>query len=344
METEQKKKRIGCWVLVALVAAILLFSLIVIVSLGMAVSHWGGTPSQTANGRGVDEYPQFQEIWSYGQGKVKAVRIALDGVIMRYVEGRMFEPAYDMVEQTLRQIRAARQDENVRVLLLEVNSPGGVLTPSDEIYRALQTFRASRDDRRIVVFVRDLAASGGYLASVAGDWIIAEPTAIVGSIGVIIQTLNWHALSEEIGITDTTIVSGANKDLLNPFQPVSEEHVEMFQDIVDANHRYFVEAVARGRGMNEQRVKALADGRLFTAARALDAGLIDEVGYFDRSLEKVRELADVDQIKVVRYHVPTGFLRWLSQAEGRASAAGRLPDVDPRLISLYKQWNTGPLK
>ena len=174
-------------------------------------------------GKAEDEFPTFTEKWSYGSGDVKTVRIAVEGPIFRESEESFFGFKYDKIEAILRQIRAAKNDEAVKAIILEVDSPGGDLTASDEIYKALQDFKRCAEGRKIIVFVRNMAASGGYYVSAPADWIIAEPTSIIGSIGVIMQTLNWKGLSEKIGLTDVTIKSGTNKDLLNPFRDVSPD-------------------------------------------------------------------------------------------------------------------------
>ncbi|MDZ4198517.1 MAG: S49 family peptidase, partial [Kiritimatiellia bacterium] len=209
-------------------AAIVLLSLALIGSLARSVKP-GSRVKQRSVSVPEDQYPSFTETHSYGRGDVKAVRIPVQGVIVRSTETGWFGIQTDMTESILQQIRSARNDKDVKAILLEVDSPGGAITPTDEIAAALRDFRASRSDRRIVAYIRDLAASGGYYVIAGADRIVSEPTALVGSISVILQTLNWHGLSERIGITDTTIKSGSNKDLLNPFHPVPEEQRAMLQ-------------------------------------------------------------------------------------------------------------------
>lgn len=336
METQQKKSTAIHWIIIALLAMVLLMSLAVNMGMGLIMSLRSGARSPLPVGKGgVDEYPSFHETWAYGRGDAKAVHLNLDGVITRYAEGGFFETSYDVVESFKRQVRAAIHDKDVKALIVDVNSPGGVLTPSDELYRAIKMFRDSREDRRVVVFVRDLAASGAYMVSMAGDWIIAEPTAIVGSIGVIIQTLNWKSLSEKIGVTDVTIVSDENKDLLNPWQDIDPQHRTLFKNIVNTNHQYFMDLVATGRDLPMEEVRALSDGRIFTAEQSVQLGLVDQVGYWEDALDKVRELTAEKNVRVIRYEVPKGLFHWLSTAEARF----RLPWNRlgyPRLMSIWK--------
>lgn len=266
--------------------------------------------------RGEDEFPRFREIHSYGTGTTKVVRIAFTGILTRELEGGWLG-TFDPVEDCLRQIRAARQDPEVAGILFEVDSPGGEVTAADEIHRELTLFRESRPDRKLAVLVHDLAASGGYYISVPAHRIVAQPTALIGSIGVILQTLNIQGLSEKIGVTDTTIKSGRHKDLLNPFRPVDPEERQLLQESVDALHARFVELVARGRALKQADMAELADGRLFTAEEALRRKLIDEIGYWDEAMKAMCRLLGVEEIRVVAYEVEKTFLEHLLGAHWR---------------------------
>jgi protease-4 len=258
-------------------------------------------------GQPEDQYPQFEEIHSYGQGDAKVVRIPVQGVIIRAEDSGLFGVPVDMTDTVLRQIRAASNDDEVRAILLEIDSPGGAITPTDEIASALRAFQESREDRRVVAFVRDLAASGGYYVAAGADRILAEPTAMVGSISVILQTLNWHPLSERIGVTDLTIKSGRNKDLLNPFRPVPPEQVAMLQRMVDDLHTRFVDVVREGRKLDAGQAEALADGSVFTAAEAMERGLVDSLGHWEDAIRLTAEVLDEEEVRLVRYQTRTSF-------------------------------------
>ena len=228
MTSSEKQGRSGCfWSAMIALVLILLISVAANVGLlfGLAMM---ADPDRVRTARPEDEYPDFRERWSYGKGEVRAVRIPLSGIIVRDGAAGLF-PRPDKVEQTLRQIRAAINDENMRAIILELDSPGGAVTPCDEIYHALTRFRESREDRRVLIFTRDINASGAYYLSMAGDWIMTEPTAILGAIGVMIQSINFQELSERIGVRDTTIRSGERKDILNPFREVTPEDRKLLQ-------------------------------------------------------------------------------------------------------------------
>jgi protease-4 len=282
-----------------------------------------------------DEIPKLEETWSSGSGDVKVVRIPLDGVIMRAEEEGFLTVRTDMVESILTQVRAAERDPDMRAIILEVNSPGGGVTPSDEIYNALSKFRASRPDRRVVVFVRDLGASGAYYAAMAGDFIIAEPTAVVGSIGVIMQSMNFKGLSDKIGITDVTIKSGANKDMLNPFQSVNSNQVALLQVLIDEMQDRFSGIVAESRKIDRAARPELFDGRIFSAATALDNGLIDQIGYWDDALARTAQLLDTGALRVVRYEPQRTFFEQLMEGKSPVVLPG-LKLQSPQFLYLWK--------
>ncbi|MDK2858206.1 MAG: protease [Verrucomicrobiota bacterium] len=282
-----------------------------------------------------DEDPKLKEVWSFGSGSVKVVRIPLEGVIMRPEGERLFSARSDRVENVLLQIRAAERDPEVRAVILEVNSPGGGVTPSDEIYNELSRFRKSRPDRRVVVFIRDLGASGAYYAAMAGDCILAEPTAVVGSIGVIMQSINIQGLSEKIGITDVTIKSGANKDLLNPFQPVNARQTALLQTLIDDLQARFSGLVADARNLDRAASPDLFDGRIFSAPQALDRGLIDRIGYWEDALSVTADLLGTDALRVVRYEAPKTFFESLMGAESPVILP-QLKLSSPQFLYLWK--------
>lgn len=291
------------WIIIAALALVLGLSLTInLTAVGLLTGH----PRHAHDNWGEDEFPQFAETHSYGAGTTKVVRIWFTGVLTRQLDGGWLGTT-DPVEDCLRQIRAARQDDEVAAILLEVDSPGGEVTAADEIHRELTLFKASRADRVLTVLVHDMAASGGYYISVPADRIIAQPTALIGSIGVLLQTLNVQGLSEKIGVTDTTIKSGKNKDMLNPFHPADPEQIALLQESIDAMHARFVDLVAEGRGLKKSDLKPLADGRIFTAEEALKHKLIDGIGYWDEAFDETCALLGVDDLLVVTYEVERSF-------------------------------------
>jgi len=304
-----KKKR---WmpVIIAIILGVFLFiSVMINLMQGMTLmlKNAGG-----AMGDESDEFPMFTETTSWGAGDTKVVRIAIDGAIMRGGAPTLLGNTIDKVELVLEQVRAATVDEDVKAIILEVNSPGGGVTASDEIYQALQDFKSQQEGRKIVVYMKDLAASGGYYVAMAGDWLVAQPTSILGSIGVIMQSVNFHGFVEKHGISDTTIKSGENKDLMNPFQPVPEEQRELLQELIDAMYNRFSGLVAQGRSMDENKLKIFADGRVFDSDTALEHGFIDEIGYWQDVVEQTEKLLGQEEVHFVRYEKSVDFMQMLA--------------------------------
>jgi protease-4 len=337
----EKAKSRGCmvWVCVAVLSVFLFISVMVNLFQGMALVVKDVT---NRAGAGTDEFPAFERMSSWGDPDgIPVVRIAINGVIMRQSSGSLFMPQIDKIELILNQIRAATQDEDVKAIIVEVNSPGGGVTASDEIYAALMRFKKDDDTRKIIVYMKDLAASGGYYVAVAGDWLIAEPTSIIGSIGVIMQAVNWSEFAKKHGITDTTIKSGANKDLLNPFQEVTEEQKAILQELVDSMYKRFFALVAKGRSMDSEKLKPHADGRVFDAERALDLGFIDEIGYWEDVVAKTEALLG-EKVNILRYERKTDFMEILAGVETpvEINAGIQFPDPmqtgSPHLLYLWR--------
>lgn len=284
----------------------------------------------------ADQHPSLKEVWSYGYGQVKVARILLSGLIFREEEDGLFAQPLNIVDSVLAQIRCAQADSEVRGIIFEVDSPGGGITASDELYRALLEFRSSDTGRFVVVFMRDLAASGGYYVSLGGDWLIAQPTTVLGSIGVIMQTLNIKGLSEKIGVKDVTIKSGPNKDLLNPFNEVDPAQRALVQEMIDELYEHFLGIVASNRpAISPDRLRGLADGRLFVARQALEEGLIDQIGHWPDAMAKMSELLGVEGIKVIRYEQTPDFWRWLLSVRAPSPATWLSYQTRPRFLYLW---------
>jgi len=328
----KRKRNTGLWITVCILGVLLLFSVV----MNLARSAGSAFQPMEFAKKGQDEFPSLIERWSYGRGSTKAVRIPLQGMIFRQEEAGLFGPRIDKIHELLSQIRMAANDSSVRAIILEVDSPGGAITPSDEIYRELRRFKESSENRVVIAFTRDMMASGGYYAAMSADWIIAEPTAIVGSIGVIMQSINFQQLTDDIGIRDVTIKSGSNKDLLNPFRDVNLEQVALLQGVIDSMYSRFLGIVQASRSIPEEELAELADGRIFTAEQAIEVKLIDEVGYWDDLIRQTAEMLEVEEVKFVRYQRQTDFFTMLTQGRIGLSPAAVLKWQVPQIMFLWK--------
>lgn len=198
-------------------------------------------------------------------------------------------------QNTLRYIDDLIESEYNQGILLCVNSPGGTVYHSDELYLKLEEYK-NATGRPVWAYIESQACSGGYYISMAADRIGANRNAWTGSIGVIISYMNYTGLYEKLGIEEIDIVSGANKAMGSASKPLSREQKEIMQGLVDESYDQFVEIVAQGRHMSREEVVPLADGRLYTAEQAREAGLIDEVNTFEEFELALREEAGGDSI------------------------------------------------
>ena len=187
-------------------------------------------------------------------------------------------------------------------MIIRINSPGGTVTSSDIIYREISKFK---EDKKLPVIacIMELAASGGYYVALSADTIIAHPTSVTGSIGVIALKFNAKGLMEKIGIEDETIKAGDKKDFLSPLRPMTKEEREILQNMLDNFHERFMDIVEEERKeLTMDQIRVLADGRVYSAEQAFEVKLIDGIGYLDDAIELVKKRAGIDKARVIIYH------------------------------------------
>jgi protease-4 len=203
-----------------------------------------------------------------------------------------------------RQIERAEQDIRIQALMVRIVSPGGSVSSSDQIHYYISRFK-ERTGKPVLAFMQTIAASGGYYAAVACDEIMAEPTVITGSIGVIMNHLVIKDLLEQkLGINPVTLKSGPHKDWPSMFNETTDEEKQYLMDkILMPAYDRFVQLVAAGRSevLTETQVLSLADGSIFTAPEALDKKLIDEIGYLDDAVAKAEKMANISDASVIQY-------------------------------------------
>jgi protease IV len=225
------------------------------------------------------------------------------------------EKAQDVYEQ----IKSARQDKRVKGLIIRVNSPGGTVSASDQICNEIRKYR-KEEDKPVVAFMQGVAASGGYYVSVGCDKIVAEPTVITGSIGVIAGYFVLQELLEQkLGIQPAIFKSGEKKDWPSPFRQLTEEQRQYVQDkLINPAYNRFVQIIAEGRGevLTLDDVKRLADGSIYGAEEALKEKLIDKIGYIDEATEEVKSLAGIEKAQIVEYRKPFSLVSLLSLRSG----------------------------
>jgi protease-4 len=265
---------------------------------------------------GEESWAKFREVVLQRGGRGTSDRVAvivLRGLISSSIPGTAGENMVDDMRLALQQ---ARDDDRVKAVVLEIDSPGGEVTASDIIYNAVRKTRAKKP---VIVYMDSLAASGGYYISCGGGFLMANETTITGSIGVIIQTLNYEQLFNKVGLASIVFKSGKFKDLLNGARPMTPEERDYVQSFVMKTYDKFLGIVAKERHLPADSIRgSIADGRIFSGKEALENKLIDEVGQIEDAFAKAKELAGAPEATVVKYTAPFSLGRFF-RAFGQTS-------------------------
>src|SRR5438067_7295186 len=252
--------------------------------------------------REAEPIPRFREILLQRSARPSLDKIAvitMRGLISSSLPGNVSDSMVDDMRAALQQ---ARDDSRVKAIVLEIDSPGGEVTASDAIYSALVKTRAKKP---VVVYMDSLAASGGYYVSCGGKFLMANETTITGSIGVIIQTLNYEQLFNKVGLASVIFKSGKFKDMLNGARPMTPEEREFVQNFVMKTYDKFLGIVAKERNLPADGLRnSIADGRIFSGKEALENKLIDGVGQIEDAYAKAKQLGGAPEAVVVRYAAP----------------------------------------
>jgi protease-4 len=249
----------------------------------------------------------------------------------------------EQAQDVYRQLKMARKDQRVKGLIIRINSPGGLVSASDQIYNEISRYR-QKTDKPVVAFMQGIAASGGYYASVACDKIVAEPTAITGSIGVMMGHFVLQDLLEnKLGILPVIVKSGEKKDWPSPFQPFTDQQRQYIEDkLINPAYERFVQLVADGRKELElEDVRRLADGSIYGADEALAEKLIDKVGYLDDAIELISSLAGIEKAHVVEYRKPFSLTDILTSANNsflKINKAALYELSTPQLMYLWSMY------
>jgi protease-4 len=194
-------------------------------------------------------------------------------------------------------LRRAATDPSVKAVVVRVNSPGGSVVASNEIWKMLKDY-----EKPVVFSFGEMAASGGYYIACAGKWIVANPDTLTGSIGVITEMTNVDELAKKLGIQVIVIKTGPNKDIGSPFRPMTEDEIELWQTVIDQAFDGFVQVVAQGRGLPEDKVRQIGDGRIYNGKQAKELGLVDQLGYLEDAIDKAGELGGIEgEPRVIEY-------------------------------------------
>ena len=258
--------------------------------------------------REPEPIPRFREVLLQRGERATTDKIAvitMRGLISSSLPGTVTDSMVDDMRAALQQ---ARDDSRVKAIVLEVDSPGGEVTASDAIYSALVKVRAKKP---VVVYMDSLAASGGYYVSCGGKFLMASDTTITGSIGVIIQTLNYEQLFNKVGLASVVFKSGKFKDMLNGARPITPEERDLVQSFIMKTYDKFLGIVAKERNLPADLLRnTIADGRILSGKDAYEHKLIDGLGELDDAFGKAKELGNAPDAKVVKYGPPFSLSRF----------------------------------
>lgn len=310
--------------LLLLVSGGLNLVLLVVSAFGSATGGLGSTSVDNGN---------YEVVAVAGDRKAKdqILRVPIEGAI---AEGSspLLGGGGGSVTNLRRALRLAAREDDIRGVLLDINSPGGGVTDSDLIWQAIREFR-KESQKPVVALFGDIAASGGYYVAAACDRILARPTTITGSIGVILSNTNFGEAAAKFGVHQENIVSARTpyKDIMSPWRAMRDDERAILTSIVDEMYDRFVDIVAEGRpSLTRERVVELADGRIYSADQALAAGLVDEIGSADDAYAVLRGLCGIDAAQVVEQR------RLPNLSDILFGASARSPSLDQDLGALLR--------
>lgn len=292
------------------------------------------------------EQPFTEEVVNPGSELKKIVILDVDGVIQDTGEsGSLFQSSGYNHQSFIKKLNYLKDDDSVKGVIIRVNSPGGGVVESAEIHDKLKEIQ-SKAKKPVYISMGSMAASGGYYISTAAKKIYASPETLTGSLGVIMEGINYKGLADKYGVDFVTIKSGKYKDIMSPTREMTEEERQILQKMIDNSYEGFVNVISEGRKMSADQVKQLADGRVYDGKQAKELNLIDEFGYLDDVISEMKKDEKLKGAKVVRYTDNFGFgslfqfqaKKWLGN---NAEMAGLMQILSkpnsPRLMYLYAE-------
>lgn len=273
----------------------------------------------------------------------RIVVLRLTGMIAE-AEDDGFLSSVGSVDDVKRKLKKALKDKHIKGILLRIDSPGGTVATSQELYEYIKDIR--QRGIPVVASMSDVAASGGYYVACACDRIFAQPGTITGSIGVIMNSLNIAGLEQKIGIEPQTVKSGQFKDIGSPYRPMTAAERDILQKLILDSYDQFVEAVSTGRKMDKKRVRELADGRIYLGSQARQLGLVDDLGGYEKALASLQKLSrerfKLDQdLYVDEGRRKTPFSALMDVLESKSALASPIGQVLP--VSLSSRFYNIPL-
>lgn len=257
---------------------------------------------------GVSNEAFVEEVIEEGNAMKKIAVLDVNGVIQDTggdAASLFASPGYNH-KGFMENLDYAKEDDTVKAIIIRVNTPGGGVVESAEIHDKIVEIR-EETKKPVYISMGSMAASGGYYISAPADKIFASPETLTGSLGVIMQGYNYAGLAEKYGVEFVTIKSGPYKDIMSPSREMTEEERQILQSMIDNSYEGFVKVISEGRGIPEQRVKEIADGRIYDGRQALELNLIDGFGYVEDVIDQIKNDYKLKGAQVVKYSENLGF-------------------------------------
>lgn len=265
----------------------------------------------------------------------RIVVLNVDGVIQDTGSASSFfgTAGYDH-KMFMQQLEQIRNDDTIKGVVLKVNSPGGGVVESAQIYDKITEIQ-EETEKAFYVSMGSMAASGGYYIAAPADKIFVSEETLTGSIGVIMESVNYGELAERYGIDFVTIKSGPYKDILSPSREMTDDERALLQEMLDSSYEAFVDVIEEGRGMSEEQVKTFADGRIMNGRQAVDQGLADDFGYAEDTIAAIKTDLDVENATVFEYGIGDGWGSLFSAKAGSMFGASAEEQAIAKLLSDY---------
>lgn len=315
------------WAALGIAVVLLVFSWVTNALSSMAFSNIESSWTEVFS---ATEEPFIEEIIEEGNASKKIAVLEVNGAIQDTGDVTSFfqSPGYNH-SAFMENLEHVKEDKDVKAIILKVNSPGGGVVESAEIHDKLVEI-SEETKKPIYVSMGSMAASGGYYISAPADKIYASPETLTGSLGVIMQGVNYAGLAEKYGVEFVTIKSGEFKDIMSPSREMTEEERNILQTMINNSYEGFVDVIASGRGLSEEEVRSIADGRIYDGRQAKEIGLIDDFGYFEDVTEAMKKNEKLAGAQVVSYSENFGFGSLFSMA------ASKMVGKDLEMTGLMK--------
>lgn len=291
---------------IALGAAALLLGVSIIVN----IASFALSNNWSSNFEEMFEMPEteyLETVLEEGNLSKRIAVLTVDGVIQ---DNGGTNPLFGAVgydhQFFMNQLEMIKEDDSIKAVVLQVNSPGGGVVESAQIYDKIIEVQEEAG-KPFYVSMGSMAASGGYYISAPAEKIFVNKETLTGSIGVIMESINYGELAEKYGIDFVTIKTGPYKDIMSPTRDMTKEERAMLQEMIDDSYESFVDIIEKGRGMTESEVKAIADGRIMNGRQAIEVGLADDYGYLEDVIAAVRTDFDLNDAEVIEYGYSQGF-------------------------------------